>query len=227
MEESRNCRHCGAAFVAKRKNGYYCSRTCKDRGTSAAYRARHVNRPCSVEGCDKPALDKSHCSMHYRRLRVTGDVGPAGKVRGDRFGVTPCSIEGCARKYYAKGMCSLHYNRTRIKGVPGGADLLKAPDGAGTVAIVGGYRRLQWYKNGKRIAIAEHRQVMEEVLGRSLEPFENNVHHRNGRRADNRPENLEVWIVPQPCGQRPEDLVDWVLDHYLDIVREKLRERNP
>ncbi len=49
---------------------------------------------------------------------------------------------------------------------------------------------------------------MEEQLGRFLRPGEN-VHHRNGRRDDNRPENLELWIVSQPAGQRVEDVVAW------------------
>jgi hypothetical protein len=35
------------------------------------------------------------------------------------------------------------------------------------------------------------------------------VHHRNGVRDDNRPENLELWTRPQPTGIRVTDAVAW------------------
>jgi hypothetical protein len=57
--------------------------------------------------------------------------------------------------------------------------------------------------------VYEHRLVMEEVLGRRLARDEH-VHHRNGKRWDNRPENLEVMNASDHArlgGQRPEDLV--------------------
>lgn len=52
---------------------------------------------------------------------------------------------------------------------------------------------------------------MRQLLGREYYPGES-VHHKNGNRSDNRPENLELWVVSQPAGQRPQDLLSYAYE---------------
>jgi len=61
---------------------------------------------------------------------------------------------------------------------------------------------------GKGQYVFEHIIVMERALSRYLLPTES-VHHRNGVRDDNRPENLELWTKPQPTGIRVSDAAAW------------------
>lgn len=79
--------------------------------------------------------------------------------------------------------------------------------------------------------VSEHIKVMSAELGRPLKRFEE-VHHRNGIRHDNRPENLELWARSmQPPGSRVSDLIEAAV-RVLEIYRPELlakpaRDENP
>ena len=133
-----------------------------------------------------------------------------------------CAVPGCENVSFSRKLCSMHYWRWRTRGEVGTPD--KERPGGSRVFQRGGYVLIHTpthpdsYKDGY---VLEHRLVMEQVLGRRLVKGET-VHHKNGRRDDNRPENLELWVKPQVPGQRPEDLVRWVVEHYRDLVIEQL-----
>lgn len=99
----------------------------------------------------------------------------------------------------------MHYGRLMRYGDP-----LGEPNFYGPIKDRQGYVRV-WapdHPKAHNKRVHEHRVVMEQMLGRDLLPGEN-VHHKNGVRDDNRPENLELWVTFQPAGQRVEDLLAW------------------
>ena len=152
--------------------------------------------------------------MHRWRVREHGDPGGAEPIKQRRQkDPSLCEVDGCERKRKGARWCHLHTERVRRTGSVGPAQ----PTRTRGVVKPGkeGYRRIN-LPDGRRVL--EHVHVMEQAIGRRLVPGEN-VHHRNGVKDDNRPENLELWLVMQPTGQRVEDLMAYIAEYHAGAMR--------
>lgn len=111
-------------------------------------------------------------------------------------------------------------------GIPVHTPPLKNKNGDGNVCKQG-YVTITLKDNkeitGSKQRIREHRFVMTKHLGRPLKKHEL-VHHKNGIRDDNRIENLELWHIGQPPGQRVKDKIEWCIEFLTSYGYKVLKE---
>lgn len=171
---------------SQRVNCYVCGHPLR-RSPSKVRPRNYCDLKCRDADVDKPRKQRSDTGSR-KAPRVKANCPICGKEVERR-------LSDVRENIYCSRDCAnaAHRGVGRPKPKPG--DTRPVRDGYVQEYRVGGWEQ-------------QHRIVMEGILGRALLPGEN-VHHINGVRKDNRPENLELWVTSQPSGQRPADLVAW------------------
>lgn len=148
---------------------------------------------CKVDGCVLRPRSRGYCGTHYARIIRNGTL---------ELKVFECRVVGCMRRYGSGGYCQMHKIRVDKYGDPG-------PVYAYPPKVLGPEEYV--FVTVNSIRVMEHRYVMSQMIGRPLMGKEN-VHHLNGDKHDNRPENLELWSSDQPPGQRVDDKVKFAVE---------------
>lgn len=156
---------------------------------------------CVLDDCTQRAEARHLCHRHYMQIQRQGrlDEFPRARARYLRQPEPTISPDGmdAAGKSIVRTVYVLVDNFSDVlpeKYLPANP---KRPVGT-RVTHADGYVVVNTVDGWK----LEHRHVMEQRLGRKLARGENVV-HRNGRRDDNSPENLELWFVPPTAAGVP------------------------
>lgn len=213
LVSERVCAGCGQMFIAHRRSQGIafpecCSRECTakiigDRKRDHSWE-RELQAVCCVcgaafvarrrrEGQDFVKTCSRACQTQMRDENLKRACKYCGKIFRQHRSVvekTPRGGSYCSHDcYHADRRDHGVDGQGRSRKIDKGYVLVYAPEHAKTKS---GY-------------VFEHRLVVENLLGRLLESHEN-VHHIDGNRANNSIENLELWISPQPAGQRTKDV---------------------
>lgn len=249
-EIKKTCPICNTVFI-KHTSAKFCSSKCsriqeninqkltRRKKVEHLYKTQKNCVECGKEFCNDK-LQRKFCSRKCSAKKSNKDnTEKKRKIRDEKNKISKfCEI--CKEQHFrprsttCKKCADLrHFKEKRLleRGIPHDIPKrIRRPVGSGTYHKEG-YKLIK--KKGHPNAtkshwLFEHVFNMSEYLGRPL--FKNeNVHHKNGIRDDNRIENLELWNRGQPPGQRVEDKIAWCKEfmkqygyEYVEIATKRL-----
>lgn len=193
------CETCGTVFIKKpNTTGRYCSPRC---WYKAPGKRLYGERKC--QKCGKDFLPKSekqkYCSPICARqgaIKSREHTHCLNCGKPLRIKASKRTVKFCCRRCALSGQSRRNIKRADI------GQCQKGPSGYTLIKV--GKKYLGAHKTGW---MPEHRYIMERIIGRPLQKHEH-IHHKNGKRNDNRPENLELWTIQHkdPPGVRVSDM---------------------
>jgi len=207
------CARCAEIFQPKYNRAIYCSEVCRRgegtcEGCGKTYlirkgaRGRFCSRECWYE-VDRASKPCPVCGQSYKGSAMTCSMECGRELRRRSHPTRLHACEHCGEAIVGK--------KPTIRFCSRSCSMLARNHRRGGRALPDGTRRphptgyIQIKVNGAWIM--EHRHIVEQQLGRVLESHER-VHHKDGRRDNNDPLNLELWKVKgkkDPAGVRQSD----------------------
>lgn len=227
------CRFCSQLFVPVQPySQVYCSKKCGERYWSSKKRIGKIKKEKVCIVCQKKFLGPKR--QKYCCRNCNGKAS-SRKRRGMEIKNQESICEVCGARFVQRRINNTSYCNHKCKklgvfrkyrGLSVNGPKRTSEWGSGYITT-SGYKMItknhpnaqKRGKNGKG-QIMEHIWVMSEHLNRPLSDHET-VHHKNGLRADNRIENLELWSKSHPPGQRVEDKIDWC-KYFLELYGYKV-----